>query len=152
MRRRGDRGSITLELVLLTPFLVLFFLFLALVGRLVNVQSQLDGAARDGARAASVARDQGDAEEFAIQAVKDSLGDDNFCVGDAAQTEVDLGDWQPGGHVTVTVTCQTDLVGLELVPFGGDPEKKGTASAPIDTYRRMDCGGELCDAAEEGGE
>lgn len=143
-----DRGSMTLELVILTPVLVLLFLFLALVGRLVNVQSQLDGAARDGARAASVARDEGAAQAFAVEAVNESLGGANFCVGDAAQTEVDLGDWGPGGQVTVTVTCQTDLTGLNLVPFGGNPEKTGTASAPIDTYRRMDCGGEPCEVPE----
>jgi len=137
----------TMELALLTPVLVLLFLFLVLVGRLVNVQSQLDGAARDGARAASVARSEGDAQAFAVEAVEQSLGDATFCEG-GAQTEVDLGDWGPGGQVTVTVTCQTDLTGLELVPFAGNPEKTGTASAPIDTYRRMDCGGEPCEVPE----
>ncbi|WP_106403498.1 TadE/TadG family type IV pilus assembly protein [Actinocorallia populi] len=147
-RRRGDRGGMTLELVLLAPVLVLLFLFLALVGRLVNVQSQLDGAARDGARAASVARSEGDAQAFAVEAVDQSLGGASFCLGDAAQTEVDLGGWEPGGQVTVTVTCQTDLTGLDLVPFAGNPEKTGTASAPIDTYRRMDCGGAPCEVPE----
>jgi len=147
-RRRGDRGGMTMELALLTPVLVLLFLFLVLVGRLVNVQSQLDGAARDGARAASVARNEGDAQAFAVEAVDQSLGDATFCLGGGAQTEVDLGDWGPGGQVTVTVTCQTDLTGLDLVPFAGNPEKTGTASAPIDTYRRMDCGGEPCEVPE----
>ncbi|MDX6744536.1 TadE/TadG family type IV pilus assembly protein [Actinocorallia sp. A-T 12471] len=139
----------SLEVVLLTPVLIILFLFLVLVGRLVNVQSQLDGAARDGARAASVARDEGAAQAFAVQAVDDSIAGTSFCVGGAAQTDVDLGEWGPGGQVTVTVTCTTDLTGLALVPFAGDPVKTGSASAPIDTYRRIDCGGAPCAVEEE---
>ncbi|ROO90097.1 Flp pilus assembly protein TadG [Actinocorallia herbida] len=132
------RGSMSLELVLMTPVLIILFLFLVLVGRLVNVQSQLDGAARDGARAATVARNEGDAQTFAIQAVNESIAGTSFCVGGAAQTAVDTALFAPGGQVTVTVTCTTDLTGLGLVPFAGDPVRTGTASAPVDTYRRMD--------------
>lgn len=137
----------SLELVLLTPILIMLALFLVVVGRVVTVQSQLNGAARDGARAASVARTQGQAQAFAIQAVNDSIAGTSFCVGGNAETDVDLV-WMPGGQVTVTVTCTTDLTGLALVPFAGDPVKTGTASAPIDTYRRLDCGGDPCGVEE----
>ena len=57
--RRGpsrQRGSISVELVVLAPALALLLLLIAVGARVVEVQGHIDGAARDAARAASVAR------------------------------------------------------------------------------------------------
>ncbi|GAA3235459.1 TadE/TadG family type IV pilus assembly protein [Actinocorallia longicatena] len=140
----GDDGNMALELALLSPVLVFFFLLLVIVGKVVDVKSQLEGAARDGARAASTARSYGDAEAFTEQSVANSIDDSSKCVGgpEAVVTSGE-GAFVPGGVVTVEVTCEVDLLWL------GTIERKGTASAPLDTYRRIDCGGEPCEGVAE---
>ena len=59
--RRGERGSISVELAVLAPGLVLLLLLVAAGARVVEVQGHIDGAARDAARAASIARSYGQA-------------------------------------------------------------------------------------------
>ena len=51
--RRCERGSISVELVVLAPGLALLLLLIAAGARVVEVQGHIDGAARDAARAAS---------------------------------------------------------------------------------------------------
>ena len=61
----GDRGSITAELVIVTPVALALLCLVALVGRTTDARSQVDEAARDAARAASIARDPSDAQTVA---------------------------------------------------------------------------------------
>ncbi len=44
---RAEAGSSTVELVLLTPLLVLFMVFVVALGRLASARAEVDGAARD---------------------------------------------------------------------------------------------------------
>ena len=57
-RRPGsrERGSAAAELVLVTPFLFLLLLFAVAAGRLVQARLDVDSAAQQAARAASLAR------------------------------------------------------------------------------------------------
>ena len=63
----GDRGSMSLEMVLVTPLFVAFLLFLAGAGRMVDAKSQVDGAARDAVRSASIARSAPAAQRLAAE-------------------------------------------------------------------------------------
>jgi Flp pilus assembly protein TadG len=134
---RGDSGSMALELTLLTPVLIAFMMLMAGVGRMVEAQGQVDGAARDGARAASVARTSGEAAGFADQAAKGSLrtSDRDWCQGEP-QVRPDLSAWAPGGQVTVIVDCDVDLGGLSLIGLPSSKTMTGTATVPLDTFRR----------------
>ena len=69
----SERGSATLELVLLTPLLLLMLMFVVLLGRLGEARSDVDRAARDAARAASIARDSTDAETAGRSAASETL-------------------------------------------------------------------------------
>jgi Flp pilus assembly protein TadG len=133
----GDRGSMALELTLLTPVLIAFMMLMGGVGRMVEAQGQVDGAARDGARAASVARTRGDAAAFADQAAKGTLKtqDRDWCQG-TPRVLPDLSEWAPGGLVTVVVDCDVDLGGLSLIGLPGTKTMTGTATVPLDTFRR----------------
>src|SRR5690606_5351278 len=53
-RVRSERGSMAVELVILAPLLMAFVMLIVLVGRFVTVQGDIDAAARDAARAASL--------------------------------------------------------------------------------------------------
>ncbi|MCW2903583.1 MAG: TadE family protein [Streptosporangiaceae bacterium] len=124
-----------LELALVTPVLIAFLMLMAGVGRMVEAQSQVDGAARDGARAASVGRSQGDAATFADRASRETLKTRDWCQG-GPRVAPDLSEWAPGGQVTVTVTCDVDLGGMSLIGLPGTKSMTGTATVPLDTFRR----------------
>src|SRR5262249_61549784 len=59
--RRCERGSISVELVVLAPGLALLLLLIAAGARVVEGQGHIDGAARDGGGAARAARSYPDA-------------------------------------------------------------------------------------------
>lgn len=137
MSAAPDRGSMALELTLLTPVLIAFMMLMAGVGRMVEAQGQVDGAARDGARAASVARTRAAAAAFADQAAKGTLQTRDWCQG-GPRIRPDLSAWAPGGQVTVLVDCDVDLGGLSLIGLPGTKTMTGTATVPLDTFRRAE--------------
>jgi Flp pilus assembly protein TadG len=132
-RLGGERGSLALEFVILTPILVLFMVFLVALGRVVEAQGQVDGAARDAARAASIAQDSGAAQQDALIAADADLTGSSGCVSGPG---VQFGAGTvlaPGGQVNVIVQCRITLPGLSLIGFG-TKLITGHASAPIDVY------------------
>ena len=134
---REDAGTMALELAILTPLLIAFMMVMVGLGRIVETQSQVDGAAHDAARAASIARTPQGARGEADDAVAASInGEKRWCQG-GPRTDVDLSRWGRGGQVTVTVRCRTDLSGLSLVGFSASKTLTGTATAPVDTLRRV---------------
>jgi Flp pilus assembly protein TadG len=126
-----------LELAIMTPVLVAFMMLMVGVGRIVNAQSQVDSAARDAVRNASIARSAGDAQNRAQTAVADSLQNLTWCQG-GPSAQTDTSSWAPGGMVSVTVTCDADLGGLTLIGLPGSKQMTGKATAPLDTFRRAD--------------
>jgi Flp pilus assembly protein TadG len=123
-RRGGDRGSMTVEFVIVVPVLLVLMLFLVMAGRVEEARGQADGTARDGARAASIALDPGDAQTWAEQAITDDDGSNVTC----AQPTVD-GFTAGSLAVTVTVQCTVNL-GLGF----GSWTVTGHAVSPLDPY------------------
>lgn len=127
---RGDRGSLAVELVILTPVLVLFMAVLVALGRVVEAQGQVDGAARDAARAASVIQEAGAARQSAQTAAGTDL---SGCVRGPDVTFGAGTDLAPGGVVNVIVTCRIPLPALSFIGFQ-TKMITGHASAPIDAF------------------
>jgi Flp pilus assembly protein TadG len=125
-----------LELALLTPLLVAFMMVMVGLGRVVEAQSQVDGAARDAARAASLSRTRPAAHAAAVDAADKTLAGKRRCRA-VPRTDVDFSQWRRGGQVSVAVRCQIDLSGLSLIGFHPSRTMTGTATAPIDTLRRL---------------
>jgi Flp pilus assembly protein TadG len=132
--RRDERGSVTAELVLLTPLLILLLLFVVALGRLSGARLNVDGAAAEAARAASIARDPATATAMAQQTATAALGSDHVT---CAQLTVNTNTAQfaPGGSVTVTVTCHVALSDLTGLRLPASESVTSTASSVIDTYR-----------------
>jgi Flp pilus assembly protein TadG len=126
-----------LELAIMTPVLVAFMMLMVGVGRIVNAQSQVDSAARDAVRNASIARSAADAQGRAQTAAAESMKNFGWCQGGPAAL-ADTGSWAPGGLVSVTVTCDADLGGLTLIGLPGSKQMTGKATAPLDTFRRAE--------------
>ena len=131
--RLGDdeAGSVATELVLLTPLLLLMLLFVVALGRTVSARLEVDGAAAQAARAASIARDPATATAMAQQAATTALGSDGVTCANLT-VSTDTADFAPGGQVQVTVTCHVDLVGLRLP---ASQTISSTATSVIDVYR-----------------
>jgi Flp pilus assembly protein TadG len=122
------------QLVLLTPLLILLLLFVVALGRLSGARLDVDGAAAEAARAASIARDPATATAMAQQTAIAALGSDGVTCGHLT-VSTDTAQFAPGGSVAVTVTCSvwpSDLTGLRLP---ASESVTSTASSVIDTYR-----------------
>ncbi len=119
------------EVVLLTPILLLFTLLVVAGGRYVSVQADIEAAARDAARAASYERSAGAAQAAANDVATTALDDFSDCrVGRIG------GSFVAGGLVEVTLDCQVSNDGLGLLGLSGSLSMSATGSAPLDTYRR----------------
>ena len=138
--RRCERGSISVELVVLAPGLALLLLLIAAGARVVEVQGHIDGAARDAARAASVARSYPGAVQAAQQAARADLGPTSLCaprsvgVRVAGYPAVPL----PVAAVTVTVTCEVNMSPFTALGFGLSKRFTGQAVAPLDPFMCRD--------------
>ena len=122
------------ELVLLTPLLILMLLFVVALGRLAGARLDVDGAAAQAARAASIARDPSTATAMAQQTATAALGSDGVTCGHLTVT-TDTAQFAPGGSVAVTVTCSVGLSDLTGLRLPASESISSTATSVIDTYR-----------------
>jgi Flp pilus assembly protein TadG len=132
--RRDDSGSVTAELVLLTPLLILILLFVVALGRLSGARLEVDGAAAQAARAASIARDPSTATATAEQTATAALGSDHVTCAQLT-VSTDTAQFAPGGSVAVTVTCTVALSDLTGLRLPASESVSSRATAVIDVYR-----------------
>jgi Flp pilus assembly protein TadG len=132
----ADRGSLTVELVVLAPVLLVVALAVTSFGRVAEARQQVAEAARAGAEAASVQSDPASAlaDSDADAAVGTS---DHARTCEARQVITDTSHFVPGGFVTVTVVCQVPLSDLSVPGMPGSATVRATSTAPIDPYRAV---------------
>jgi Flp pilus assembly protein TadG len=137
-----DRGSASVELVILAPAVVVLMLFVVFVGRAGGAVEQVRHAADEGARSASLVS-RSSMEAAASSAVAADLASNGAnCSSTSVSVDVVDGGNVDGGNVaggnvdsvTVTVTCVVNGVGTELLGAGA---RSVTASSTevIDRYR-----------------
>ena len=135
LRRNRERGSATGELVLLTPLLILFVLFIIGLGRLAHARALVNDAAAQAARAASLQYlSPGQAAIAAQQTATGALASAGLACASESAT-VDTGSDHPGGTITVTLTCRVDLSQEITAGFPGTQTLTVTFTSPIDTYQ-----------------
>lgn len=132
--RNDEQGSVTAELVLLTPLLILLLLFVVGLGRLAGARIEVDGAAAQASRAASIARDPASAVVMAKQTAVAALGSDHIT---CAQLSVNTNTAQfvPGGSVAVTITCTVSLGELTGLRVPASESVTTRSVAVIDQFR-----------------
>ena len=131
---RDERGAVATELVLLTPLLILLLLFVVALGRLAGARINVDGAAAQAARAASIASTPGEATAAAQQAATAALGADRVTCA-TLQVATNTARFAPGGSVAVTVTCAVSLADLTGLRLPVTESVSSTAASVVDTYR-----------------
>lgn len=127
-----DRGSAAVELVLLTPALVVLVLFVVAAGRNGVASAHVRHAADQGARAASMV--SGPAMESAARsaALSDLRSTDVAC--SRTSVAVSIGNTGSIRTVSVTVSCTVARSGLSLL--GLDSTRiDATSVEVIDRYR-----------------
>ena len=130
---RGDSGP--LEMVILVPVMLALVALVVAFGRTTTAGSDVEFAARVGARAAAQANTAGGARARAEQVVSATLADSGLTCVDQ-WISVDAGDLRPGGRVSVTVSCTVsldDVANLQLAL--GSRTMTATASEVIDRNR-----------------
>jgi len=140
-RERRDRGSMAVEFAVAGPLLVVLMLLIAAGGEWIDYKGEVSAAARDAARAASVARDMGDAQTFASQAAQQDLS--GLCQGGNENTSVQtLGGsfataLNPPGTVVdvqVTITCTAELPAFHDLGIPVNVTFTADAVAPLDPF------------------
>ena len=140
LRRRlgGERGSVSLELVVLTPGLLLVIGVLIYGGRLELAKQSVQSAATQAAREASIARTQPEANSTADVAATRSLAEQGLdCVSSSVSVDTS-GFASPAGtpaSITAEVTCVVNLSDLAVPGIPGSQTVTATADSPLDTYR-----------------
>jgi Flp pilus assembly protein TadG len=133
---RTDRGSLTVELVVITPVLFLLAVMMVAFGRVSSCRQAIEESARAGAETAAIQPTSSAAVSSAAvaAAVGTSLGT-RYCTH--LRVTTDVGRFQPGGMVVVTVACQVGLSDLAIPGMPGETTVSESATAPIDPFREV---------------
>lgn len=133
-----EQGSVSVELALLAPALLLLLSFAVVAGRAQIADNAVAEAARAGAREASLARDAATATTVATAQVQRTLAaQDLRCQRTAI--DVDTAGFQaPAGQpgdVTVSITCVVGMADLLADGLPGSVTVEATFSSPVDAFR-----------------
>lgn len=139
-RHSGDDGSISLEIVIVAPLLIMLLLLVVGFARVAQANTTVDSAAYAAARAASISRGAGQASTSARAAAQGVLDQEGLKC--PASVDVDTSGFatEPGqsASVNVTVTCPVPLGDLSVPGLPGTRVVTSDASSVIDTYRGRD--------------
>lgn len=134
-RLSQDDGSSTIELVILTPMIVMLVGLALFTGRVATIKQDVISASRDSARAASARQFPGPASVDGEAAAVQTLAARNVSC-QTLTVVVDTANLTPGGSVTSTVTCRVDLSDVtSLLGLPGSVTVEATSTAVVDRFR-----------------
>jgi Flp pilus assembly protein TadG len=134
--RRRERGSLTVEIVVLTPVVLLFVLLALSFGRFELAHQQVVGAAQAAAQAASVVSDPAEATAAALRVAQPDVANDLHACQRLTVT-TNTTHFAPGGFVVVVVTCQINYSDLLIPGVPGRAVVQASERAPIDPFRSV---------------
>lgn len=135
-RLQSDRGSSTVELVILTPVIIVVLLFLVGLGRYAYGRELVRHAGMAAARSAALAGTASDAVNRARAAGHASL-DSAGLACQSFDVVTDATDFTSGGTVTVTVICTVNNSDAVMAGLPGDSTVTATSTVPLETYRQI---------------
>ena len=138
MRPRGDRGSTTIEAVIILPTFMLFVALIIAAGRVQMARQSVDAAAVEAARAASISRNAGEAQTRASASGNQALTNQGLrCT--STSVSIDTSGYSvPVGtpaSVSATIVCILDVSDVAIPGLPGAITITRSASSPLDTYR-----------------
>ncbi len=133
-RRRGDQGSIAVEVAVVAPAFVFLLLLVVYAGRVSEADGDVHRAASEAARAASLRQHPVDAEHDAHEVAAANLS----AAGVKCNTltvDVDTNHFTAGGTVAVTVTCDASMADVTLLGVPGTRTFQARTVEVIDRHR-----------------
>ena len=135
---RAERGSVSVELALLAPALLVLLSFAIVAGRVQIAEGAVAEAARAAAREASLARDDVTAAALAgAQADRTLAAQDLRC--QSTSVDIDTTGFQAPpsqpGDVTVSITCVVGMADLLAPGLPGSVTVEASFTSPVDAYR-----------------
>lgn len=133
-RFTGDRGSIAVEVAVVAPAFVFLMLLVVFAGRVSEAEGQIDRAASEAARSASLRQHPSDAATDAESVARENLS----AAGVRCQVltvDVDTTNFRPGGRVGVTVSCDASMADVTLLGVPGTRDFTSRSVEVIDRYR-----------------
>lgn len=134
---RADDGDAALELVIISPVIVLMLLFVVAVGRLSTAHASIAAAARDAARQASISRTPSTARTAALASAKAALRQDGLDCSPVVRLDTS-GFAVPVGRpatVSASVTCSVPLSDLVVPGMPGSKTLSSAFTSPLAPYR-----------------
>ncbi|MGQ0823784.1 MAG: TadE/TadG family type IV pilus assembly protein [Actinomycetota bacterium] len=123
-----------MEVAVIAPALLFLMLLVVYAGKVSEADGNVERAASDAARAASLRQHPSDATTDARDAASANLAAAGVpCL--SLTTTVDTDDFVPGGTVTVTVRCEASMADVTLLGVPGRRTFTATAVEVIDAYR-----------------
>ena len=135
--RCSERGSVSVEVAVIAPAFVFLMLLVVFAGKVSEADGNVERAAAEGARAASLRQHPGNAATDARSTVEANLATAGVSCS-TLEAIVDTSDFEPGGTVTVTVECTASMADVTLLGVPGTRTFTATATEVIDTYREDD--------------
>lgn len=132
--RRSERGSISVEVAVIAPAFVFLMLLVVYAGKVSEADGNVERAAAEGARAASLRQNPAAAVDDARAVVEANLAAAGVPCSQL-DTSVDTSIFEPGGTVTVTVRCDASMADVTLLGVPGTRSFTATSTEVIDTYR-----------------
>ncbi|WP_052069221.1 TadE family protein [Streptacidiphilus albus] len=132
-----ERGSAAIEAAMLVPLFLVLLSLVIMAGRIRSADGTVVEAARDGARAASLADSTAGARAAGVAAADDTLRSQGMsCTVPQPDTSKMFPALGAIGTVSVTVTCHISMAGLLVAGIGG-PSVTVTEKfvAVVDSYR-----------------
>jgi len=131
---RSERGSISVEVAVIAPAFVFLMLLVVYAGKVSEADGNVERAAAEGARAASLRQNPAAAIDDARAVVEANLAAAGVpCL--QLDTSVDTSMFEPGGTVTITVRCDASMADVTLLGVPGTRSFTATSTEVIDTYR-----------------
>lgn len=133
-----DRGSVSVELTLMVPALMLVLGLLIAGGRIWFAKTTVNEAAQTAARAGSLSRSAEGAAVAGRAAGQQSMATGGLACADESVTVGTAGFSVPVGTpatITSSIQCRVRLADLLLPVIPGSIQLRATGSAALDTYR-----------------
>lgn len=132
--RGDDRGVTAVEFVLITPVLIIALLFTVGLARIAHARQQVESAAADAARAASLERNTAVAAQRGQEMARQSIGGRGLSCSQL-DVAIDVSSYEPGGVVRADVTCRASLTDVAVAGFPGTRTLRASATVPIEKFR-----------------
>lgn len=130
----GDRGSVAVEVAVIAPALVMLMLLVVFAGHVSEADGDVRRSASEAARAASLREHPDTATDTAVETAAANLATAGIDCNELT-VNVDTTNFEPGGTVSVDVTCVAALSSVTLLGVPGSRSFHARAVEVIDRYR-----------------